>query len=33
MAAVAIEQSRTEQKIGAEQSRYFGLYERNLLAG
>jgi hypothetical protein len=33
VAAVAIEQSRTEQKIGAEQSRFFGLNERNLLTG
>ncbi len=33
VAAVAIEQSRTQQKIGAEQSHFFGLNERNLLTG
>jgi hypothetical protein len=31
--AEGVGQSRTEQKIGAEQSRFFGLNERNLLTG
>jgi hypothetical protein len=30
VAAVGIEQSRTQQEIGAEQSCFFGLNERNL---
>ena len=33
VAAVGIEPSRTEQKTQVEQSRYFGMNERNLLAG